>query len=138
MRAGQCLEKWQPMGAFFYEPRLFTRQHQNAAELKAVIKNQLEVLSFAMDQSESVTDQLKQAVGLFEMQIKELDKAILEHIKSNDEVAERIKNIGTMKRLGVLSAATALAAANGFNLFRNYKQFVSYAGYDVVEARTGT
>lgn len=138
MGAEQCLEPWQPMGTFFYELRLLTRQHQNITELKTVIKNQLEALSFAMHQLESVTDQLKQTVQLFEKQLKELDKLILTHIKSNKEVAERVKNICTMKGLGVLSVATVLAETNGFNLFKNYKQVVSYAGYDVVEAQSGT
>jgi transposase len=138
MGAEQCLEPWQPMGTFFYELRLLTRQHQNITELKTVIKNQLDALSFAMHQLESVTDQLKQTVQLFEKQLKELDKIILTHIKSNKEVAERVKNICTMKGLGVLSVATVLAETNGFNLFKNYKQVVSYAGYDVVEAQSGT
>lgn len=138
MGAEQCLEKWQPMGSFFYELRLLTRQHQNITELKTVIKNQLDALGFAMHQLESVTDQLKQTVQLFEKQLKELDKEILVHIKSNKEVAEKVENICSMKGLGVLSVATVLAETNGFNLFKNYKQVVSYAGYDVVEAQSGT
>ncbi len=138
MGAEQFLERWQPMGTFFYELRLLTRQYQNITELKTVIKNQLDALSFAMHKLDSVTDQLKQTIQLFESQLKELDKAILQHIKSNQEVAERVKNICTMKGLGVLSVATVLAETNGFNLFKNYKQVVSYAGYDVVEAQSGT
>ena len=138
MGAEQCLEGWQPMGTFFYELRLLTRQHQNLTELKTVIKNQLDALGFAMHQLESVTDQLKQTIQLFETQIKELDKAMLQHIKSNQDVAQRVTNICTMKGLGVLSVATVLAETNGFNLFKNYKQVVSYAGYDVVEAQSGS
>ena len=137
MGAEQCLESWQPMGTFFYELRLLTRQHQNVTELKTVIKNQLDALGFAMHQLESVTDQFKQTIQLFETQIKELDKAILQHIKSNQDVAQRVTNICTMKGLGILSVATVLAETNGFNLFKNYKQVVSYAGYDVVEAQSG-
>lgn len=43
-----------------------------------------------------------------------------------------------MKGLGVITLATVLAETNGFELFNNYKQFVSYTGYDVVEAQSGT
>ena len=42
-----------------------------------------------------------------------------------------------MKGLGVLTMSTVLAETNGFTLFKNYKQLVSYAGYDVVEAQSG-
>ena len=138
MGAEQCLERWQPMGTFFYELRLLTRQYQNVTELKTVIKNQLDALSFAMHKLESVTDQLKQTIELFETQLKELNKSILQHIKSNQQVSERVEKICSMKGLGILSVATVLAETNGFILFKNYKQVISYAGYDVVEAQSGS
>ena len=138
MGAEQCLERWQPMGTFFYELRLLTRQYQNVTELKTVIKNQLDALSFAMHHLESVTDQLKQTIELFETQLKELNKSILQHVKSNQQVSERVEKICSMKGLGILSVATVLAETNGFILFKNYKQVISYAGYDVVEAQSGS
>ena len=138
MGAEQCLERWQPMGTFFYELRLLTRQYQNVTELKTVIKNQLDALSFAMHKLESVIDQLKQTIELFETQLKELNKSILQHVKSNQQVSERVEKICSMKGLGILSVATVLAETNGFILFKNYKQVISYAGYDVVEAQSGS
>lgn len=138
MGAEQSLETWEPMGVFFYELRLLTRQRQNITELKTIVKNQLDALSHAMHQLEAVTVQLKESIGLFEKQIKALDKAILNHIKSDKEVFERVENICTIKGLGVLTTAVVLSETNGFTLFNNYKQVVSYAGFDVVEAQSGT
>jgi transposase len=138
MGAEQCLDFWEPMGVFFYELRLLTRQRQNLTELKTIIKNQLDALGHAMHQLEAVTTQLRENISLFETQIKELDKAILTHIKSDKEVLEKVENICTMKGLGVLTTAVVLSETNGFALFNNYKQVVSYAGYDVVEAQSGT
>jgi transposase len=138
MGAEQCLDFWQPMGTFFYQLRLLTRQHQNVTELKTVLKNQLDALGFAMHQSEEVNQQLKQTITLFETQIKELDKVIKSHIKSDEKVQQKVNNILLMKGLGVLTIATVLAETNGFELFNNYKQLVSYAGYDVIEAQSGT
>jgi transposase len=137
MGAEQCLELWEPMGTFFYELRLLTRQHQNVTELKTVLKNQLDALSFAMHHLDSVTNQLEQTVTLFETQLKELNKEIKAHLKSNEEVNSKVENILQMKGLGVLTLSTVLAETNGFTLFKNYKQLVSYAGYDVVEAQSG-
>ncbi len=138
MGAEQCLELWEPMGTFFYELRLLTRQHQNVTELKTVLKNQLDALSFAMHHLDSVTNQLEQTIILFESQLKELDKEIKKHLKSNKEVYDKTENILKMKGLGVLTLSTVLAETNGFTLFKNYKQLVSYAGYDVVEAQSGS
>lgn len=137
MGAEQCLELWEPMGTFFYELRLLTRQHQNVTELKTVLKNQLDALSFAMHHLDSVTNQLEQTITLFETQLKELNKEIKAHLKSNEEVNSKVENILQMKGLGVLTLSTVLAETNGFTLFKNYKQLVSYAGYDVVEAQSG-
>lgn len=138
MGAEQCLDFWQPMGTFFYQLRLLTRQHQNVTELKTVLKNQLDALGFAMHQSEEVNQQLKQTITLFETQIKELNKAIKSHIKTDQSIAKKVENILLLKGLGVLTTATVLAETNGFELFNNYKQLVSYAGYDVIEAQSGT
>jgi transposase len=138
MGAEQCLDTWQPMGTFFYQLRLLTRQHQNVTELKTVLKNQLDALGFAMHQSEPVINQLQETIVLFETQIKELDKVIKSHIKSDQSLEEKVNNILLMKGLGILTIATVLAETNGFELFNNYKQVVSYAGYDIVEAQSGT
>jgi transposase len=138
MGAEQCLEFWEPMGTFFYELRLLTRQHQNVTELKTVLKNQLSALSYAMHHLDAVNNQLEQTIILFETQLKELDKEIKAHLKSNNEVHEKAENILKMKGLGILTLSTVLAETNGFTLFNNYKQLVSYAGYDVVEAQSGT
>ena len=138
MGAEQCLELWQPMGGFFYELRLLTRQHQNVTELKTVLKNQLDALGYAMHHLDSVTNQLKQTITLFDTQLKELDKEIKAHLKSDKELYTKTENILQMKGLGVLTLSTVLAETNGFTLFKNYKQLVSYAGYDVVEAQSGT
>ena len=138
MGAEQCLELWQPMGTFFYELRLLTRQHQNVTELKTVLKNQSDALGFAMHQLEAVNIQINQTISLFEVQLKELEKAIKTHLESDEEVHRKAQHILQMKGLGVLTVSTILAETNGFTLFKNYKQLVSYAGYDVVEAQSGT
>ena len=138
MGAEQCLDTWQPMGTFFYELRLYTRQHQNVTELKTVLKNQSDALSFAMHQADSITNQLKETIILFDKQLKELEKAIKNHIKSDEKIAESVENILEIKGIGILTIATILAETNGFELFNNYKQLVSYAGYDVIEAQSGT
>jgi len=138
MGAEQCLELWQPIGTFFYELRLLTRQHQNLSELKTVLKNQSDAPGFAMHQLEAVNIQINQTISLFEVQLKELEKAIKAHLQSDEEVHREAQHILQMKGLGVLTVSTILAETNGFTLFKNYKQLVSYAGYDVVEAQSET
>lgn len=91
-----------------------------------------------MYRSDLIINQLSATVELLDSQLKEIDKSISNHIKSDAAVQNKCKNILAMKGIGILTLATLLAETNGFELFKNYKQLTSYAGYDVVEAQSGT
>ena len=137
MGAEQCLEQWEPFGKYFYELRLYTRQNQNLQELKTVISSQLHALKQAMYTNQIVIEQLESTIVLFDLQLKELEKKIKLHLESDAEIKQKVANIIKIKGLGILTIATILAETNGFDLFKNYKQLVSYAGFDVVESQSG-
>lgn len=138
MGAEQCLELWQPMGKYFYELRQYTRQYQNLQEQKTVFNNQLHALEYAMFKSKEMIKQQQSTVKLFDKQLKELDRLIKNHIDSEAVIKQKVTNICKIKGIGILTAATILAETNGFELFKNYKQLVSYSGFDVVERESGT
>lgn len=138
MGAEQCLDLWQPAGKYFYELRQYTRQHQNLQEQKTVINNQLHALEFGMYDIKPVVKQLKKVIQLFDKQINELEKIIKKHLESDQIVKQKVDNICQIKGIGILTVATILAETNGFELFRNYKQLVSYSGFDVVERESGS
>lgn len=138
MGAEQCLELWQPMGKFFYELRQITRQYQNLQEQKTVFNNQLHALNLAMYKNKKMIKQQKDIIKLLDKQLKELEKLMKNLIESDEVVKQKVTNICKIKGIGLLSVATVLAETNGFELFKNYKQVVSYAGFDVVERESGT
>jgi transposase len=137
MGAEQRLDQWQPMDDYFYQLRLVTRQHQNLQEMKTSIGNQLHAIAYGMYSNELVSAQLKALINTIEEQISSLEAAINSHLKSNAEVSKKLRNICTIKGVGQLSAAVILAETNGFALFTNSRQLVSYCGYDVVENKSG-
>jgi len=138
MGAEQCLELWQPMGTFFYKLRQYTRQYQNLQEQKTVFNNQLHALEYSMFKSKAMIKQQKDTIKLFNKQLKELEKLIKDLIHSDQVIQQKVAHICKIKGIGFLTAATILAETNGFALFKNYKQLVSYAGFDVVERESGT
>jgi transposase len=133
MGAEQRLALWQPMDSYFYELRELTRQHQSLQELKTSINNQLHAAQTGMYQSNLVVKQLTALLITLDKQIKDLATAIDKHTDDNKEVKQKVDNICKIKGLGVLTVAVILAETNGFALFENSRQLVSYAGYDVVE-----
>jgi transposase len=138
MGAEQCLELWQPMGKFFYELRQYTRQNQNLQEQKTVFNNQLHALEHAMFKNKKMIKQQHDTIKLFDKQLKELKELIKNLINSDEVIKQKVSNVCKIKGIGTLTAATILAETNGFELFKNYKQLVSYAGFDVVERESGT
>lgn len=58
--------------------------------------------------------------------------------KKEQDIKDEIKNICTIPGVGELTAVIVLSETNGFELVRNKKQLVSYAGLDIVEKQSGT
>jgi transposase len=137
MAAEQSLELWQPMNDFFYHLRALTRQHQSLQELKTSINNQLHAQQHSACANKLVVKQLKQLVLNIDKQLKEIDLTIKLHVKSDKNVAEKVDKICSIKGVSILTVACIIAETNGFILFRNIKQLVSYSGYDVVENQSG-
>lgn len=137
MCIGHRFEQWKPIGKYNYELRLLTRHYQSTQEIKTVFQNQVHALSYSGYTSKEVSKQLKKSIDFFDKQVKSLKKEIVKHIDSNEEVKRKVEQICLIKGVDVLSVATIIAETNGFELFTNQSQLVSYAGYDVVENQSG-
>ena len=137
MGAEQALQLWQPMGSFFYELRSLTRLYQTMQENITASRNQLEAAELAMYPSKFIIKSLKKLIDQAEKQLLEVRKAIKNLIASDEKVAEKVKDISTIRGVAELTIAVLLAETNGFLLFENQGQLVSYAGYDVVESQSG-
>ena len=137
MGAEQALDKWEPMGEFFYQLRSLTRHNQSLKETRTILTNQMEAVEHCMYQDKKTTQSLVKIIKTIDVQIKANTKAISEHIQSNEEVEQKIKNITAIVGVGELTVAVIVAETNGFELFKNVPQLVSYAGYDVIENQSG-
>lgn len=138
MNAQQNLKAWEPMNGFYYTLRSLTRQHQSLTEQRTAALNQMHAEEFSMITDKFIVRQLKSKIKFIEKQKHQIEKAIQDHIKSDRTIERKVNNICQIKGLALLSVSTILAETNGFDLFANYKQLVSYAGYDVVENQSGS
>lgn len=137
MGAEQCLEKWKPLDDFFYTLRALTRHHQSLQEIKTNLNNQLHADMHSIYSNKAVIKQLKKLIASLDKQIEEIEEGISKHLHSNSEVLEKVNNIKAIKGVGIITIATILAETNGFALFKNLSQLVSYAGYDIEENQSG-
>ena len=137
MAAEQNLPLWKPMGDYFYKLRQLTRRHEQLQQHKTICKNQLHALKFSVTSVKDVVEQQNKMIALIDKQIKDTHQLIQQFINQNEEVKRKVTNICKIKGLGILSVATIIAETNGFELFENIRQLISYSGYDVVENRSG-
>lgn len=137
MGAEQCLDSWQPIAGNIYELRGLTRQNEDLQKERTMILNRIEAQNHSREKNRFVFRQLKSSMKHVEKQIEQVKKEIEKCINKDEVIKEGIEHINTLKGVGTLTIATIVAETNGFLLFKNQRQLVSYAGYDVVENQSG-
>ena len=137
MACSQEHKKWIAPTSTMYRLRVITRQIENMATLKTATSNQLEAMRYSMERQRDIEKMLEVQIQFYEKQKEILEKKMKEIIKEDPELERKIENLATIKGVGTLTSATIVAETNGFELFENAAQLVSYTGYDVVEDQSG-
>ncbi|MBN2764548.1 MAG: IS110 family transposase [Calditrichaeota bacterium] len=137
MGAEQQLACWMPFSRNIYQLRLLTRQNEDLQQQRTILINRKEAHRFCQDQNEIIDNQLGTMLNLVEQQLKQINNAIIRVIEEDTLLKEKIFRISKIKGLGILTVATVVAETNGFYLFKNQRQLVSYAGYDIIENQSG-
>jgi transposase len=138
MGAEQNLPAWKPIGYFFYELRILTRQHQSLQQSITAEQNRLHAANASAFQIKFEIKQTEKLITFLKAQLAALEQEIERLIKSNPAMQLKFKKLYKVYGIAMLSSATIIAETGGFILFKNYKQVVSYAGYDVVENQSGS
>jgi transposase len=137
MAAQQSLKEWKPFSNQIYELRQLTRFYQQLQNTRTMLRNQLQTMICGRLENDKVADGLKILIRSTEDQIKEIGLEIEVSLKKDSTLWKKIENINTVKGLGIISTATIIAETDGFTLFENQAQLVSYAGYDVIRDQSG-
>lgn len=131
------LNPWQPPKKVFNELKQLTRERDQLTLEQTQIKNQLHAETSGAWVNKQSVRRMKHRLKLIASQIAETEQEINATIQADNELNEKVKKVCTIKGVGLITAATVLAETNGFNLVRNKKQLVSYAGLDVVQHESG-
>ena len=137
MGAEQKLSRWMPFSKNIYHLRLLTRQNEDLQKQRTVILNRKEALSFSQHSNKFVVSQHNAMLKLIDSQINQVKKQIVKAIKGDNILEEKITAICKIKGISILTVATIVAETNGFYLFKNHRQLVSFSGYDIVENQSG-
>ena len=132
------LDLWQRPKATFKNLQQLTRERSQIVTERAMVKNQMHAERSEAYPNPGSIARMESRIKFLNQQEKEIKLEISVEIKKDTEIKKEIENICTIPGVGELTAVTVLAETNGFELIRNKKQLVSYAGLDVREKQSGT
>lgn len=132
------LDLWRKPDAVFNYLKQLTREREQLIGERCSIKNQLHAESNGAFPDSGSVKRMKQRLKLIQKQVKEIEQEIKDQVEKNSELNKRIQNVCTINGVGLITSVTVIAETNGFDLIRNKKQIVSYAGLDVIEKQSGT
>jgi transposase len=131
------LNLWTKPQTYWRKLRNLCRERVALIEEKTVIGNQLHAVEIAQDTCAQTVKRMKKRIDFIEKQILEIEKQIKEDVAKDAANAAKLEKVCTIKGVSILTAVTIVAECDGFVLFKNKSQLVSYSGYDVVKKDSG-
>ncbi len=137
MGCEQELDQWQPTSRQLLKLRSLTRHIERLQNTKTSFLNQLEGADHTVVMDSLVIKSINKMIKELENQIAKLEKKVKKTIESDELLNQKYELFKPLKGVGLMSFAVVVAETNGFALFKNQRQLVCYAGYDVVENQSG-
>lgn len=133
----QDLDRWQPGSKHLLTLRSLTRQMEALQAHKTALKNQREGAEHSAVIHTEVLKGLNRMIRQIEKELAKLEKLLEKIIAEDPVLKEKYVCLTSIKGVGPMTFAVIVAETNGFTLFKNQRQLVCYAGYDVVENQSG-
>lgn len=132
------LMQWTPPNETMLKIKRLCRERAELTGEKVAFKNRLHAKNHAHAPLDQSIKRAKAALKFIDSQIKEIEKEIKAAVNEDPDIKQRMDKVCSIKGIALITAATVVSEANGFTLFKNKGQLVSFAGYDVVENQSGT
>jgi transposase len=134
----RALELWEKPTPFWQKLKGLCRERVALIEEKTAIGNQLHALKCAHEVNPESLKRISKRIEFIEKQIKEIEKQIKTDLAKDPENKAKVVKVCTIKGVDILTAVTVISECDGFVLFKNKSQLISYSGYDVIEKKSGT
>lgn len=132
------LDLWKKPKELYKRLQQLTRERHQIVEERVMVKNQLHAEESEAEPNASSVSRIQKRINFLNVQEQEIKRDIALMIIKDEVISKEIETICTIPGVGKLTAVTVLAETNGFELIKNKKQLVSYAGLDVKEKQSGT
>ena len=126
------LSIWTPPSETLKTLRDLCREYHCLKANITQIKNQLHALKSSFKPHRESFKRKTQLLKFLQRQVALIQKELLALVKTEPDLARRLKNIKTAKGLGDMTILTVLSETRCFEFVTNQKQLTSYAGFDIV------
>jgi transposase len=137
LERSSSLNAWNPPSEQFKAIRDLCREISQLKKSKSAAASRLHAWNTAHTTIEEVIETAEEHLNILDDLIKNTEELLLQRVKQDRELYEKINRIAQVKGLGIISVTKVIAETNGFLLFNSIRQLVSYAGLDVVQEESG-
>lgn len=128
---------WQPGSTRMSQLKHLCRERNMLQGEQTSVKNQLHAWNHSYKPDPKAIRRFEARLALIKEQILDIEQDLKDITKQDEDLDLRISNVCSIKGIGFLSAIAIIAETNGFALFKNKRQLISYCGYDVVRKQSG-
>jgi transposase len=132
------LELWHRPDPTYKRLKQLTRERDQLVQERTSVKNQLHAEKAEAEPNKNSIDRIKERIAVLQRQEKEILIEIKLILKESSVLKQETDNLTSIPGVCLLTAVTILDETNGFEMIRNKKQLVSYAGLDIKEKQSGT
>lgn len=127
---------------FGFSPTMLTLKHlcreREALQQDLVAaSNRLHAHKHEHQAEKKTLQRARQHIKFLQQQIEAIDAQLQITLQQDTDLKAKVDKVCTIKGVSTLTAIIVISETNGFELFENKAQLVSYAGYDVVERQSG-
>lgn len=134
----RTLQAWEPADPLWQQVRGLTRERETLVSERSRLKNKKHALTSSYSPSQMTQTRLAERIHMLSKHIRDIERELRMLFASDESLQAKADNICQIKGISLLTLATVLGETNGFNLIRNQRQLVAYAGMDVKVHQSGT
>jgi len=131
------LDAWQPMLPQYKMMRDLSRELLSIKKEKSRAMCQLHAMKHSHEKTDSVIEIKQKQIEFYEQSILLIESEIEKIVEADTDLKQRVEKIKKVKGLGLITIIIVLCETNGFLLFNNIRQVVSYAGMDIEMKESG-
>lgn len=132
------LSAWKPISSQMRNLKKTSRERLRLIREKTMVSNQLHAEKASFSPNQKAAKRFEERLEFIQKQILEIENELKVIVGKDKVLEQKLENVCTIKGVRFITAVGIVAEYNGFNLFSNRNQVVSFAGYDVVENESGT